>query len=280
MMRVVNVSQITDTVKTLAIEAAYYLNPEMTQAFQQAYERETSPIGKTALYELIENARIAREENIPYCQDTGFAVVFLDIGQDVRLEGGLLTDAVNEGVRQGYTEGLLRKSICDPFTRKNTGDNTPAVVHIRLVEGDKIKIHFDAKGGGCENMSKVVMLKPSDGIEGIKKVVVQHCYDAAANPCPPVIVGIGIGGTMEMAALLAKQALLRPLEQPNEDPFLAQLEDALLQEINKIGYGPQGLGGITYALAVKILKHPCHIASLPLAINIDCHAHRHKAIII
>lgn len=279
-MRVVHVDTITEAIKNLAIESAYYLNPEMIKAFEKARDTEESPIAKAVLEELIENARLAKEERIPYCQDTGFAVIFMELGQEVHLEGGLLEDAVNEGVRQGYSEGLLRKSICDPFTRKNTGDNTPAVLHLRLVEGDKIKIIFDAKGGGCENMSKVVMLKPSDGIEGIKRLVVQHCYESAANPCPPVVVGVGIGGTMEMAAILAKKALLRPLEQENEDPELAELEKELLAEINKIGYGPQGLGGRWYALGVKILKHPCHIASLPVAINLDCHAHRHKEIII
>ncbi len=279
-MRVVDANEITAAVKNLAIEASYYLNPEMIKAFEDARERESSPIGKAVLAELIENARLAKEEKIPYCQDTGFAVIFMELGQEINIQGGLLEDAVNEGVRQGYEEGLLRKSICDPFTRKNTGDNTPAILHLRLVEGDKIKIMFDAKGGGCENMSKVVMLKPSDGVEGIKRLVVQHCFEAAANPCPPVVVGLGIGGTMEMAAILAKKALLRPLEKENEDPALADLEKELLEEINKIGYGPQGLGGNVYALAVKILKHPCHIASLPVAINLDCHAHRHKSIIL
>lgn len=279
-MRVIEVSEIAIAVKKLAIEAAYYLNPEMLSAFQSAKEKEPSPIGKEILAELIENAKLAKEEKIPYCQDTGVAVVFIELGQEVRLEGGLLEDAVNEGVRLGYSEGRLRASLCDPFTRKNTGDNTPAIIHLRLVEGDKLKIVFMAKGGGCENMSKVVMLKPSDGVEGIKHLVVQHCFEAAANPCPPVVVGVGIGGTLEKAALLAKEALLRPLQQENEDPFLASLEQELLTEINKIGYGPQGLGGRTYALAVKILKHPCHIASLPVAINIDCHAHRHKEIIL
>ncbi len=279
-MRTIKASEITQAVKKMSIEAAHFLNPEMTEAFARAKENEPSPIGRAILQELLDNARIAKTELIPYCQDTGLAVIFVELGQEVYIEGGLLSDAINEGVRQGYDEGYLRKSACDPFTRKNTGDNTPAIIHISLTEGDKLKLIFAAKGGGSENMSRVTMLKPADGVEGVKKFVIQRCLEAGGNPCPPIVVGVGIGGTFEYAALLAKKALMRPLVQKNPDPFLAQLEDELLTEINKTGHGPQGLGGRNFALAVKILKTPCHIASLPLAVNIDCHAHRHKEIIL
>lgn len=279
-MRTVMTEDITAAVKKMCIEAAHFLNEEMVLAFKKAKEEETLPIGKAVLDELIENARLAREEMIPYCQDTGFAVFFVDLGQEVRIEGGLLVDAINRGVREGYGEGYLRKSICDPFTRKNTGDNTPAIIHINLVEGDKLKIKMDAKGGGSENMSRVTMLKPSDGIEGVKRFVIERCAQAGANPCPPVVVGVGIGGTFEKAAILAKTALLIPLERENDDPQLAKLEKELKTEINKLGHGVQGLGGKVYALAVNVIKHPCHIASLPVAVNIDCHAHRHKEVIL
>jgi fumarate hydratase subunit alpha len=279
-MRTIEASEITKAVKQLAIEAAYYLNQEMIGAFQRCLQTEKSPIGKAVFEELIENAELSKSELIPYCQDTGFAVVFLEIGQDVHIVDGLVTDAAEEGVRQAYREGYLRMSICDPFTRKNTGDNTPAIVHISIVEGDRVKIIFDAKGGGSENMSRVTMLAPSAGIEGIKKFVIQRCLEAGSNPCPPIVVGVGIGGTFEVAALLAKKALMLPLEYENPDPQLAQLEEELLEEINKTGHGPQGLGGTNYALSVKVLKHPCHIASLPVAVNIDCHAHRHKEVIL
>ncbi len=279
-MRTIKASEITEAVKKLCIEAAYFLNQEMITAFKKAQESEESPISKAIFGELIENAEIAKTEMIPYCQDTGFAVFFVELGQGVCIEDGLLTDAINEGVRQGYKEGYLRNSICDPFTRKNTGDNTPAIIHLNLVEGDKIKIVFDAKGGGSENMSRVTMLKPSDGIEGIKRFVIQRCLEAGGNPCPPIVVGVGIGGTFETAAILAKKALLKPLEQENEEPVLAQLEQDLLTEINKTGHGAQGLGGRNFCLGVKVLRHPCHIASLPVAVNIDCHAHRHKETIL
>ncbi len=279
-MRIIEVSEIIRAIKNLCIEAAYDLNEEMLQAFDKAYKNEISPTGKLVLNELIENAKIAKEERIPYCQDTGFAVLFIDIGQEVQLTGGKLNDAVNEGVKQGYEEGYLRKSICDPFTRQNTKTNTPAIIHYDIVEGDKIKIYLDAKGGGSENMSGVAMLKPSEGIEGVKKFVLKKCFDAGSNPCPPIIVGIGIGGTMEKAAILAKKALLRPLNDSSDDERMATLEQELLNEINNIGHGPQGLGGRNFCLAVKINIHPCHIASLPVAMNIDCHAHRHKHITI
>lgn len=275
-MREIDVANIANAVKKLCIEASYELNDEMIKAFKKAVKTEKSPIGKMIMDELIENAELAKKENIPYCQDTGFAVLFVEIGQDIHFIGGNLTDAINEGVRLGYEEGYLRKSICDPFTRVNTKTNTPAVIHYDIIEGDKVNIILDAKGGGSENMSALMMLKPSDGIEGVKKFVIKRCFDAGSNPCPPVIVGIGIGGTFEKAAYLAKKALLRPLEDKNSDPKIAQLENELLEEINKIGHGPQGLGGTNFCLGVKINIHPCHIASLPVAINIDCHAHRHK----
>lgn len=279
-MRTIDVKEVTDAVKKLCISAAYELNPEMLDAFDRAIETEKSPNGKMIIEELLTNARIAREDLIPYCQDTGLAVFFIEIGQDVHFSGGAITDAVNEGVRFGYEEGYLRKSVCDPFTRKNTKTNTPAIIHYDIVPGDKVSIVFDAKGGGSENMSGVAMLKPSEGIEGVKKFVIKKCFDAGSNPCPPIIVGIGIGGTFEKAAILAKKALTRPLEDSSEDPVMASLEKELLTEINKIGYGPQGLGGINFCLAVKANIHPCHIASLPVAVNIDCHAHRHKHIVI
>jgi len=279
-MRIINVSEVRDAVKKLCIDAAYEINDEMLKGFDNAIKNEESPIGKMILEELKENARIAINERIPYCQDTGLAVIFVDIGQDVHFEGGLLSEAINDGVRLGYEEGFLRRSVCDPFTRVNTKTNTPAIIHYDIVDGDKVKIVLDAKGGGSENMSAIKMLKPSDGVEGVKKFVIQRCFEAGSNPCPPIIVGVGIGGNFEKSALLAKKALLRPLEDNNPNPKLAQLEKELLEEINKIGYGPQGLGGSNYCLAVKINYQPCHIASLPVAINIDCHAHRHKHITI
>ena len=279
-MRKIKTSDIIEAVKKMAIEASHYINSEVTEALERSMENEPSPIGRVILQELLDNTEIAKKEMIPYCQDTGLAVIFAELGQEVYIEGGLLSDAINEGVRQGYEEGYLRKSVCDPFTRKNTGDNTPAICHISLVEGDKLKLIFAAKGGGSENMSRVTMLKPADGIEGIKKYVVRRCLESGGNPCPPVVVGVGIGGTFEYAALLAKKALLRPLAQTNPDPTLAEMEKDLLEEINKTGHGPMGLGGRTYALSVKIIKAPCHIASLPLAVNINCHAHRHKSMIL
>lgn len=231
--------------------------------------------------QLLENAHIARENAVPMCQDTGFAVVFLELGQDVNITGGFLYDAVNEGVRKGYTEGYLRKSIVNhPLQRINTGDNTPAVIHTSIVPGDKLTITVAPKGGGSENMSAIRMLKPAEGREGVKKFVLETVKNAGPNPCPPVIVGVGMGGTFEKAALLAKQALLRPLGQPHPESDIAELESELLEEINKTGIGPQGLGGRTTALGVHILTYPCHIASLPVAVNINCHAARHKKAVL
>jgi fumarate hydratase subunit alpha len=271
---------VTEKVRTLCMEANTDLGEDVLQAFDRAIEKEESPLGIEILKELKENARIAKEERVAICQDTGFAVIFLELGQDVHLVGGDLREAVFEGVRGGYRDGYLRKSICHPFTRANTGDNTPAIIHTEVVPGDKVKIIVAPKGGGSENMSRVVMLTPSDGVEGIKRFVVQRVRESGSNPCPPTIVGVGIGGTFEQAALLAKKSLLRPLGSKNLDPELDKLESEILNEINGLGIGPQGLGGRTTSLAVHILMMPCHIASFPLAVNIQCHAQRHKEAII
>ncbi|MGA2466746.1 MAG: fumarate hydratase [Thermodesulfobacteriota bacterium] len=275
-MREIDVKLITEKVRDLCMEANTDLGDDVLQTFDQAIEKEESPLGLEILKELKENARIAKEEKVPICQDTGFAVVFIDLGQDVHLIGGTLTEAIHEGVRQGYRDGYLRKSVCHPFTRANTGDNTPAIIHTEVVPGEKVKITVAPKGAGSENMSRVVMLTPSDGIEGIKRFVIQRVKESGSNPCPPTIVGVGIGGTFEQAALLAKKSLLRPLGSKNPDPELEKLESEILTEINQLGIGPQGLGGRTTSLAVHILMMPCHIASLPLAVNIQCHVQRHK----
>jgi fumarate hydratase subunit alpha len=279
-MREINVKLITEKVRDLCMRANTDLGEDVLRAFDQAMEKEESPLGMEILKELKENARIAKEEDVPICQDTGFAVVFIELGQDVHLVGGDLKEAIFEGVRQGYRDGYLRKSVCHPFTRVNTGDNTPAVIHTEIVPGDKVKIIVAPKGGGSENMSRVVMLTPSDGIEGIKRYIIQRVKDSGSNPCPPTIVGVGIGGTFEQAALLAKKSLLRPLGSKNPDPELEGLESEILEEINRLGIGPQGLGGRTTSLAVHILMMPCHIASFPLAVNIQCHVQRHKEVII
>ena len=279
-MREIDVKLITEKVRDLCMEANTDLGEDVLEAFDRAIEKEESPLGVEILKELKENARIARDEKVAICQDTGFAVVFIELGQDVHLVGGGLKEAIFEGVRQGYRDGYLRKSICHPFTRANTGDNTPAIIHTEIVPGDQVKITVAPKGGGSENMSRVVMLTPSDGIEGIKRYVVQRVKESGSNPCPPTIVGVGIGGTFELAAFLAKKSLLRPLGSKNQDPELDKLESEILEEINRLGIGPQGLGGRTTSLAVHILMMPCHIASLPLAVNIQCHAQRHKEIVI
>jgi fumarate hydratase subunit alpha len=277
-MREIHISQITTAVRNLCIDANTHLGEDVLEAFAQAIDQEASPTGKDILEKLVINARIAREEGIPICQDTGFAVVFVEIGQEVHLVGGDLKEAINEGVRQGYQEGYLRKSVCHPFTRKNTGDNTPAVIHQDIVAGDGLKLIVAPKGGGSENMSRVTMLTPAVGIQGIKDFVVQRVKESGANPCPPTIVGVGIGGTFETAALLAKKALLRPLGSENSDPELAALEQELYAEINALGIGPQGLGGRITSLAVHVNMMESHIASLPVAVNIQCHAARHKEI--
>ncbi len=275
-MREIDVKLMTEKVKDLCIRANTDLGEDMLQAFDRAMKTEESPLGVEILKELKENARIGKEEGVPICQDTGFAVVFVELGQDVHLVGGNLKEAIEEGVRQGYRDGYLRKSICHPFTRANTGDNTPAIIHTEVVPGDKVRLTVAPKGGGSENMSRVVMLTPSEGTEGIKRYVVQRVKESGSNPCPPTIVGVGIGGTFERAALLAKKSLLRPLGSKNPDPELDRLESEILTEINRLGIGPQGLGGRTTSLAVHILLMPCHIASFPLAVNIQCHAQRHK----
>jgi len=250
-------------------------------ALEEALDREESELGRWALEQVVRNARIAREGKFPLCQDTGLAVVFVRVGQDVRVTGGSLEEAVQEGVRRGYREGYLRKSVVrDPLRRENTGDNTPAVVHYRIVPGNGLEITLMAKGAGSENMSGVRMLTPADGAEGVKAFVVEQVRQAGANPCPPVIVGVGIGGTLERCALLAKEALLRPVGRRNPDPFYAEMEEELLTRINALGIGPQGFGGKVTALDVHIEAEPCHIASLPVAVNIQCHAARHATVML
>ncbi len=279
-MREINAKQITETVKKLCIDANLNLGEDVLAAFDRGEQMEESPVGKEIFQQLKENARIAREEKVAMCQDTGLAVVFVEMGQDVHISGGDFNQAIHEGVRQGYQEGYLRKSACNCFSRANTKDNTPAVIHLEMVPGEKIKITVAPKGGGSENMSTVNMLTPSEGIEGIKKRVVDWVKQAGSNPCPPIVVGVGIGGTFERTALLAKRALLRPLGQKNLDPQIAALEEELLTRINNLGIGPQGLGGRITALAVHVEMIPCHIASFPMAVNINCHAHRHKEAVI
>ena len=278
MIRELDVREITQAIKQLCIEANEQLGDDVLFCFQQALQKEISPVGKEILGQLIENARIAKEEHLPMCQDTGLAVIFLEIGQDLHLIGGDLKEAVNQGVREGYGEGYLRKSSCHPFSRANTGDNTPAVIYTDVVPGDRLKIWVVPKGGGSENMSRLFMLPPSAGIAGIKEKIVETVRDAGPNPCPPTIIGVGIGGTFEQAALQAKKSLLRPLGTANPDPELDQLEKEVLGLINKLGIGPQGLGGRTTSLAVHIRLLPCHIASLPVAVNVQCHASRHKEV--
>ncbi len=281
-MRELDVREIKEAVKKLCMEANYEIPEDVLNGFKSAKLLEESETGKKVLDILIENSEIAKNEKVPYCQDTGMTVVFVEIGQEVKLVGGSIEKAINEGVAEGYTEGYLRKSVVsDPlFDRKNTGTNTPAVIHYKIVEGDKVKIIVAPKGGGSENMSRLKMLKPADGIEGVKKFVIETVSIAGANPCPPIIVGVGIGGNFELSALLAKKALLRPLGDRNPDPRYAKLEEELLQEINKLGIGPSGFGGRITALDVKIEWHPCHMATLPVAVNIQCHAARHKEVVI
>jgi fumarate hydratase subunit alpha len=277
-MREIHLRQITAAVRDLTVSANTHLGQDVLEAFERAIEQEVSPTGKDILAKLIENARIARKEGIPICQDTGFAVVFVELGQEVHLVGGDLKEAINEGVRQGYAEGYLRKSICHPFSRRNTGDNTPAIIHLEMVPGDGLHLIVAPKGGGSENMSRVTMLTPAVGIQGVKDFVVQRVKESGANPCPPTIMGVGVGGTFEMAAMLAKKALLRPLSSENPEPELSTLEQEMLEEINGLGIGPQGLGGRITSLEVHVNMMPCHIASLPVAVNIQCHAARHKEI--
>jgi len=279
-MRQIEVSQVTRAVKEAAIAANYEPEEDLLRALARGAEAEESESGREIFRQLLENARIAREELIPMCQDCGLVVVFVELGQDVHLVGGSLAEAIQEGVRQGYGEGYLRKSLCHPLTRANTGDNTPAVIHTEIVPGDHLRLIVVPKGGGSENMSRLYMLKPAEGVAGIKEKVVATVSEAGPNPCPPIIVGVGIGGTFERAALLAKKALLRELGLPHPDPEIAALEQELLKEINDLGIGPAGLGGRITALAVQVLMEPCHIASLPVAVNIQCHAARHKEVVL
>lgn len=281
MMRRIQAKKITQTVRKLFIEANTALNPDVISALRRGLKKEESPIGRQVLEKILENARIARRTEMPICQDTGLAVLFVEIGQDVHVTGGDLREAVREGVRQAYADGYLRKSLCDPLTRANTGDNTPAVIHVDMVPGDRLKIIAMPKGGGSENMSTARMLTPAAGIEGIKKFVVETVEAAGANPCPPIIVGVGIGGSLEQACLLAKKALLRPVGKKNKtDKRLSRMENELLEKINALGIGPAGLGGRITALAVSAEMMPCHIASLPVAVNLQCHVARHKEVII
>jgi fumarate hydratase subunit alpha len=275
-MRNINVKLLTEVVADMCKEANYFLGQDVVAALEKGLQEEVSPAGKEVFKQLLENARIAAEEKIPICQDTGFAVFFVELGQDVHLTGGDFNEAIQEGVRRGYTEGYLRKSIVkDPLERVNSNDNTPAVIHIDIVPGDKIKLVFVPKGGGSENMSAVKMLTPSQGVGGLVDFVVDTVSLAGANPCPPLVVGVGFGGTFEEVALLAKKALLRPLGQPNANPFYADLEKEILKRINQTGIGPQGFGGRITAMAVHIEVFPCHIATMPAAVNINCHACRH-----
>jgi fumarate hydratase subunit alpha len=279
MEREIKTDIITATIKKMCTDAACFIPDEVQNALKESIKKEESPVGKEVLEQLAKNNELARAKNVPICQDTGTAVVFIELGQDVCLKGGYLYDAINEGVRQGYTEGYLRKSItADPLNRNNTGDNTPAVIHTELVPGDKLKITFMAKGGGSENMGKLVMLPPSAGIAGVKKFVIETIKTAGSNPCPPVVVGIGIGSTFDGVAVLAKRALMRPLGTPSKEPYYAQLEKELLTDINNTGIGPSGLGGRITALAVHIEAASCHITALPVAVNLNCHAARYKTI--
>ncbi len=279
-MREVHTDEITNVVRDLFMDANCNLGEDVLAAFDHAIEKDESPVAREVMKELKENARIAREENSPICQDTGLAVLFVELGQDVHIIGGNFKDAINDGVRQGYMEGYLRKSACDPFSRKNTGDNTPAIIHLEIVPGDKIKIMAVPKGGGAENMSRVNMLTPAVGIEGVKDFVVNRVKESGSNPCPPTVIGVGIGGTFERSALLAKKALLRKIGDRNPDPEIAKAEEEVLDRINKLGIGPMGYGGNTTSLDIFFEVEPCHIASLPLAVNIQCHASRHKEAII
>jgi len=280
-MREININLVIDAVKKLSIESNYYLGNDIKEALDEAKKEETWVLAGDVLDKIIINSEIAGNENVPICQDTGMACVFMEIGQDVHFVGGSIEDAINEGVRRGYEEGYLRKSVVsDPIERINTKDNTPAMIYYDIVQGDKVKIILAPKGFGSENMSKIAMLKPSDGIEGVKKFIIETVKAAGPNPCPPMVVGVGIGGTFDKAAYLAKKALIRRIDIDNENEFYKNLECELLEEINKLGIGPQGFGGKTTALGLNIEVYPTHIAGLPVAVNISCHATRHKEIIL
>ena len=280
-MRTIQVQKITEQIKEMCIAVNHELSADMLRRLSEAKKQEKSVIGCQILDQLEENLQIAREDRIPICQDTGMAVVFMEIGQDVHLEGGNLEDAINEGVRQGYTEGFLRKSVVrDPLIRENTKDNTPAVIHYTIVPGDQVKITLAPKGFGSENMSRVFMLKPAVGIEGVKNAILQAVEDAGPNACPPIVVGVGIGGTFEKCALMAKQALARPVDEHSDIPYVKEMEEEMLDKINQLGIGPGGLGGTVTALGVNINTYPTHIAGLPVAVNICCHVNRHITVTI
>lgn len=281
MIREINVSEITDNIREMCIEANHYLSPDMDEALKSAVNKEASELGRKILNQLQENLQIADQEMIPICQDTGMAVIFMEIGQDVHFVGGDFREAVDEGVRRGYVDGYLRKSVVkDPLIRENTKDNTPAILHTEIVPGDKVKITIAPKGFGSENMSRVFMLKPADGIEGVKDAILTAVKDAGPNACPPMVVGVGIGGTFEKCAILAKKALTRNVNEHSSIPYVEELEKEMLDKINKLGIGPGGLGGTTTALAVNINTYPTHIAGLPVAINICCHVNRHAVRIL
>lgn len=280
-MRKIDVEEITKNIKEMCIEANHFLTDDMDQAMKKAACQEKAPLGKQILEQLQDNLKIAGQDMIPICQDTGMAVIFMEIGQDVHFEGGSLETAINEGVRQGYIEGYLRKSVVDdPIIRKNTNDNTPAIIHYSIVPGENVKITVAPKGFGSENMSRVFMLKPADGIEGVKNAIMTAVKDAGPNACPPMVVGVGIGGTFEKCALMAKKALTRPVNEHSDIPYVRELEEEMLEKINKTGIGPGGLGGTTTALAVNVLTYPTHIAGLPVGINICCHVNRHSVRVI
>ena len=281
MIRTVQTEIITETIKKMCIEANYSLSSDMVKAMRKAEEKEESVLGKQILAQLQDNLEIAASDMIPICQDTGMAVVFLEVGQDVHFEGGSFEDAVNEGVRRGYTEGFLRKSVVgDPILRENTKDNTPAVIHTRIVEGDRVKITVAPKGFGSENMSRVFMLKPAEGLEGVKNAILTAVKDAGPNACPPLVVGVGIGGTLEKCALMAKKALTREVGKHSDIPYVRKLEEEMLEKINCLGIGPGGLGGTVTALAVNVNTYPTHIAGLPVAVNICCHVNRHTVCVL
>ncbi len=281
MIRTVQTEIITETIQKMCIEANYSLSSDMVKAMRKAEEKEESVLGKQILAQLQDNLEIAASDMIPICQDTGMAVVFLEVGQDVHFEGGSLEDAVNEGVRRGYTEGFLRKSVVgDPILRENTKDNTPAVIHTRIVEGDRVKITVAPKGFGSENMSRVFMLKPAEGLEGVKNAILTAVKDAGPNACPPLVVGVGIGGTFEKCALMAKKALTREVGKHSDIPYVRKLEEEMLEKINCLGIGPGGLGGTVTALAVNVNTYPTHIAGLPVAVNICCHVNRHTVCVL
>ncbi len=276
MIREINVKELTENISEMCIQANHYLSPDMDACMKEAVQTEKSELGRKILNQLQENLEIADKEMIPICQDTGMAVIFMEIGQDVHFVGGDFEEAVNEGVRRGYVDGYLRKSVVkDPLIRENTKDNTPAILHTKIVPGDKVRITLAPKGFGSENMSRIFMLKPADGIEGVKNAILTAVKDAGPNACPPMVVGVGIGGTFEKCALLAKQALTRPVNEHSDIPYVKNLEEEMLTRINKLGIGPGGLGGTTTALAVNINTYPTHIAGLPVAINICCHVNRH-----